>query len=182
VTVLEPASAQDKNGFVVTADTASELGLAKVSDLSVANGTLILGGPPECPEREFCQIGLESVYGLSFAEFKPLDAGGALTVTALKGGEIDVALLFTTDGVITAEGFVLLEDDKGLQPAENLIPAVLQTVADEYGSALADPLNQVSAALTTDDLTLMNQKVGYDGEDLVAVATAWLKDNGLIDA
>lgn len=180
VTVLDPAPAQDKNGFVVTADTASELGLSTVSDLAKGNGELVLGGPPECPEREFCLIGLETVYGLSFAEFKPLDVGGALTVTALKGGEIDVGLLFTTDGVITAEGFVLLDDDQGLQPAENLIPAVLETIAEEFGSDMADPLNELSAALTTEDLTLMNQKVGYDGEDLVAVATAWLEENGLI--
>ncbi|MCB1246098.1 MAG: ABC transporter substrate-binding protein, partial [Acidimicrobiia bacterium] len=180
VTVLDPAPAQDKNGFVVTADTAAEYGLSTVSDLAKADGALVLGGPPECPEREFCLMGLESVYGLTFAEFKPLDVGGSLTVEALAGDQIDVGLLFTTDGVITSRGFVLLDDDKGLQPAENIIPAVLKSVADEYGSNLADVLNAVSAVLTTEDLTLMNQRVGYDGEDLVTVATEWLKDNGLV--
>ncbi len=179
LSVLDPAPAQDKNGFVVTKETADALGVSSVSDLAAANGTLVLGGPPECPEREFCLIGLQDVYGLSFAEFKPLDAGGALTVTALKGGEIDVALLFTTDGVITAEGFVLLDDDKGLQPAENLIPVIATALIDEYGDSLSDALNRVSAALTTEGLTLMNQAVGYDGEDLVQVAEEWIMENGL---
>ena len=185
VTVLEPADAQDKNGFVVTAMVAGTLGLTKVSDLSASNGSLVLGGPPECPDREFCLIGLETVYGLTFAEFKPLDVGGPLTVEALKAGSsaggIDVGMLFTTDGVITSEGFVLLEDDGGLQPAENVIPATLIAIVDEYGSAYTNALNAVSAALTTEALTRMNQAVGYDGEDLVQVATLWLKDNGLID-
>ncbi len=121
IAVLDPAPAQDKNGIVVRQDTADELGLSKVSDLA-AHPDLIFGGPPECPEREFCLIGLTDVYGLSFAEFKPLDVGGALTVAALEGDEIQVALLFTSDGVISAKGFVLLEDDQGLQPAENLTP------------------------------------------------------------
>ncbi len=183
VTVLDPAPAQDKNGFVVTSETAAALGLSTVSELASANGTLVLGGPPECPEREFCLIGLESVYGLTFAEFKPLDVGGPLTVEALKAGAdnggIDVGLLFTTDGVITSEGFVLLNDDMGLQPAENIIPATSTDLVEEYGSDYTDALNAVSAALTTEELTRMNQAVGYDGEDLVEVASQWLEDNGL---
>jgi osmoprotectant transport system substrate-binding protein len=105
-------------------------------------------------------------------------------VEALKAGAdnggIDVGLLFTTDGVITSEGFVLLEDDQGLQPAENVIPATAIVIVDEYGSAYTDALNEISAALTTEALTRMNQAVGYDGEDLVEVATQWLTDNGLL--
>ena len=111
LTVLDYAAAQDKNGFVVTRATADELGVAKVSDLAAFNGTLVLGGPPECPERAFCLKGLEDVYGLSFQEFRPLDAGGPITVAALEGDEIQVGLMFTSDGTILAKDFVLLEDD-----------------------------------------------------------------------
>lgn len=180
VSVLEPAAAQDKNGFVVTRETADALDLARVSDLAASNGTLSLGGPPECPERAFCLMGLQDVYGLTFASFRPLDAGGSLTVTALKEGEIDVGMLFTTDGVIAAEGFVLLEDDKGLQPTENVVPAIATSILDEYGDDLANVLNGVSAKLTTEDLTEMNRLVGYVGDDPVQVATNWLTNVGLI--
>lgn len=179
VTVLNPALAQDKNGFVVTAATAADLGLSSVSDLAAFNGTLVFGGPPECPEREFCLPGLESVYGLSFAEFKALDVGGPLTVAALEGDEIQLALLFTSDGVIASKGFVLLDDDKGLQPAENVVPVVLTSIVDEYGTSFTDVLNKVSAKLTTADLTLMNKLTGYDGEDPVQVAADWLKSVGI---
>lgn len=182
IAVLEPAPAQDKNGIVVRSDTASSLGLSSVSDLAAHNGSLVFGGPPECPERPFCLVGLQDVYGLEFAEFKPLDVGGPLTVEALKGDEIQVALLFTTDGVIVAEGFVLLDDDQGLQPAENLTPVLRQELLDEYGADLEDTLNAVSARLTTEALTEMNKLVGYDGEDPEQVATDWLVAEGLIAA
>ena len=176
IAVLDPAEAQDKNGIVVRQDTADELGLSKISDLA-AYTDLVFGGPPECPEREFCMIGLESVYGLSFAEFKPLDVGGALTVAALEGDEIQVGLLFTSDGVIAAKGFVLLEDDKGLQPAENLIPVIRQEILDAYGDELAAALNAVSAELTTTELSDMNRRIGIDGEDPEQVAADWIAEN-----
>ncbi len=176
IAVLEPAKAQDKNGIVVRQDTADELGLSKVSDLA-AHSDLVFGGPPECPEREFCMIGLQDVYGLSFAEFKPLDVGGALTVAALEGDEIQVALLFTSDGVIAAKGFVLLEDDKGLQPAENLTPVIRQDIVDAYGDELVDALNSVSAELTTAELSEMNRRIGVDGDDPEQVAKDWIAEN-----
>lgn len=179
-TVLDYTPAEDKNGIVVTGDTASELGLTKISDLKGKSDTLTFGGPSECPTRPRCLGGLESVYGLTFAEFKALDAGGPLTVEALAGDEIDVALLFTSDGVIAARGFVLLEDDQGLQPAENIAPVVAQELVDAYGSTFSDVLNDLSSKLTQDDLTELNKLVGYDGESAADAARAWLEDNDLI--
>ena len=104
--------------------------------------TLKLGGPPECPERPFCLLGLKDTYGLEFAEFVPLDAGGPLTVTALTGGQIDVGLLFTSDPAIATNSFVLLEDDKQLQLADNIVPVVRQDVLDA-NPKVADILNTV---------------------------------------
>jgi osmoprotectant transport system substrate-binding protein len=179
IEVLDFAPAQDKNGFVVTRATAESLSLAKVSDLAAHNGTLVLGGPPECPEREFCLQGLESVYGLSFAEFRPLDVGGPITVAALEGDEIQVGLMFTSDGTIVAKDFVLLEDDKGLQPAENLAPAVRSEIIEAYGDKFAETLKKVSSKLTTAELTAMNKLVGIDGQDPEQVATDWLKSIGV---
>lgn len=178
VAVLEPAPAQDKNGIVVTGATADELGLEKTSDLAGQESDLVFGGPPECPNRPRCLLGLQDVYGLSFGEFKALDVGGPLTVEALDGGEIDVALLFTTDGVIAARGFVLLEDDEGLQPAENVTPVVRQEILDAHGDDLEDLINDVSAKITTEELTEMNRQAGVDREDPDAVAARWLADNG----
>lgn len=176
IAVLDPAPAQDKNGIVVRQDTADALGLSKTSDLA-AHSDLILGGPPECPERPLCLVGLTDVYGITFAEFKPLDVGATLTVAALEGDEIQVAVLFTSDGVIAAKGFVLLEDDRNLQPAENLTPVIRQDIIDAYGDDIAKTLNDVSAKLTTAGLSDMNKRIGIDGEDPEQVATDWLEEN-----
>ena len=178
ITVLDYAPAQDKNGFVVTQATADQYGLEKVSDLAAENGNLVLGGPPECPDREFCLIGLQSVYGLEFASFQPLDVGGPLTVAALDGGEIDVGLLFTSDGVIAAKGYVLLEDDQLLQPAENIVPVIRTAVLDEYDSDLSDLLGDVASKITTAELSELNKRFGLDAEDADTLAKEWLADNG----
>jgi osmoprotectant transport system substrate-binding protein len=174
ITVLDYAAAQDKNGLFVTRATAEEFGFVRTSDLATVNGRLVFGGPPECPNREFCLIGLQEVYGLDFAEFRPLDVGGPITVTALETGEIDVALLFTSSGVILAKDFVLLEDDLGLQPADNLAPAVRTEIVDAYGDDLAAVLDRVSSALTTQELIALNKAVEVDGEDPDQVAADWL--------
>jgi osmoprotectant transport system substrate-binding protein len=178
---LDYSPAQDKNGFVVTADTARELGVVNVSDLARHNGRLVLGGPPECPEREFCLIGLQEVYGLDFAGFTPLDVGGPLTVAALEGGEIDVALLFTSDGVIAAKGFVLLADDLNLQPAENIVPVTTSEIIEAYGEDFRDLLNEVSAAITTSELSELNKRYGLDAEDPEDLAREWLVSKGFIE-
>lgn len=178
ITVLDYAPAQDKNGFVVTQDTADQFGFEKVSDLAAENGNLVLGGPPECPEREFCLIGLTDVYGLEFASFQPLDVGGPLTVAALDGGEIDVGLLFTSDGVIAAKGYVLLEDDENLQPAENIVPVIRTEVLDQYDEALAELLNDVAGKITTAELSELNKRFGIDAEDADTLAKEWLSENG----
>lgn len=94
----EAAAAQDQNAFAVTTAFAEEYGVTSLTELAETCESIVLGGPPECPERTFCQIGLEEVYGIEVAEFAALDAGGPLTKTALRGGDIAVGLVFSSDG------------------------------------------------------------------------------------
>jgi osmoprotectant transport system substrate-binding protein len=140
--------------------------------------TLVLGGPAECPQRPFCAIGLQKTYGLTFKDFKPLDAGGPITVTAVKNGTVDVGLLFTSDPSIAANGFVLLQDDKHLQLADNLVPVVGQKVLDTT-PGVANLLNGWTAKITQGVLSDLNTAVAVDQKDPRAVAAAWLASNGL---
>jgi osmoprotectant transport system substrate-binding protein len=179
VTTLDPAPAQDQNALAVTRETASRLGLSKVSDLLPVDQNLVFGAPPECPERRFCLAGLIAVYGLSFREFRPLDAGGPLTVGALEGNEIDVGLLFTTSPAIATSGLVLLADDKGLQPAENVVPVVRASVLERYGDTLSNAANGVSRLLTTQELIELNRRVDVEGDTPAEAAGAWLARHGL---
>jgi osmoprotectant transport system substrate-binding protein len=178
VVALTPAPAQDANALVVTPQVAARYDLHKISDLKRVADSLTLGGPPECPTRPFCLEGLGRVYGLEFAHFLPLDAGGPLTHQALAGGHIDVALLFSTDPRIASDGLIVLADDRGLQPAENVIPLIRAEVAERWGVHLVRLVNAVSAALTTDQLRALNRRVA-GGENPAAVADQWLTTHGL---
>lgn len=161
-----PAAASDPPVATASAEPPATAGPA-------LSTTLVLGGPPECPERPFCLLGLQDVYGLEFQEFVPLDAGGPLTVQALTGGQIQVGLLFTSDPAIATNGFVLLEDDMQLQLADNIIPVVRQEVVDA-NAGVADVLNTVMSRLSQEELTNLNKAVTVDARAAGEVASEWL--------
>ena len=140
---------------------------------------LVLGGPPECPQRPFCLKGLEDTYGLQFKEFKPLDVAGPLTVEALKNGDIQVGMLLSSDPAYATNGFVLLQDDKSLQLADNLVPILQKSIVDADPNA-ATLLNSVSAKITQGELTGLNKAVSVDGKTSAEAATQWLTDNGFL--
>ncbi|HUP72929.1 MAG TPA: ABC transporter substrate-binding protein [Acidimicrobiales bacterium] len=175
ITALAPAPARDSNAVVVTRQTADRLKLQRISDVIGVASTLTFGGPPECPSRPLCLVGLERVYGLEFKEFVPLDVGGPLTHQALANGNVDIALLFTTDPAIDRERFVELEDDRRLQPAESVTPLVRREVVDRWGPRVVQVIDAVSRELTTDDLRDLNGQVTSGTMNVVAAATAWLK-------
>jgi glycine betaine/choline ABC-type transport system substrate-binding protein len=137
---------------------------------------LVLGGPPEFENRPDGLPGLEKVYGVRFAEFRKLDAGGPLTINALKNGQVDAADLFTTDPSIAANDFVVLDDPQNLYAAQNVLPLINKAKATDGVAAV---LNAVSGKLTTDDLIDLNEKVINEQQDPAAVAGQWLKDKGL---
>jgi osmoprotectant transport system substrate-binding protein len=179
ITALAPAPAQDQNAVAVTRATAERLRLTRVSDLRPVAPALVFGAPPECPERRFCLAGLTTVYGLSFKEFRPLDAGGPLTIGALEGEEIDVGLLFTTSPAVATSDLVLLEDDLGLQPAENVVPVIRTPVLERYGDTLRQAVDEVSLRLTTEELVGLNRRVEVDGVTPAEAARVWLDHRGL---
>jgi osmoprotectant transport system substrate-binding protein len=177
-TALDSSPAQNANAFAVTAATAARYGLRTISDLAPIASKLVLGGPPECPQRPLCLQGLESVYGLHFKSFVPLDAGGPLTLAALSDGDVDVALVFTTDPQVGERGFRVLTDDRGLEPSDNVTPIVNRSVLGRYGDRLTGTVDAVSAALTTSELIGLDRAV-FAGRSPAAVARAWLASRGM---
>jgi len=174
-----PAAAQDGNAIVVTAATAARYHLRTISDLATVARRLLFGGPPECPERPYCLPGLRHIYGLRFREFVPLDVGGPLTRQALAAGDINVALLFTTDPAIRARHLVVLADNRSLQPAENIVPVLQRTTITRYGPGLLAAVNTLSARLSIAALTGLDAQVEQDGRAPRAVAERWVRAQGL---
>jgi osmoprotectant transport system substrate-binding protein len=175
--ILKPSAAEDKNGFAVTKATADKYKLTKISDLAPVASQLTFGAGPECDQRPLCLVGLKSTYGLTFKSVKKLDSGGPLTKDALEKGDIDVGLIFTSDGAVAARGFVVLQDDKNLQPPDNVVPIV--RTAKLQGD-LEKLLDGISEKLTTDGLSKLNKAVDIDKADPADVAKGWLQDNGFI--
>ncbi len=100
LTFGEASAAQDQNAFATTQGFVDAYGVSTLSELADVCGPIVLGGPAECPERAFCQIGLEEVYGIEIDSFLSLDAGGPLTKTAITEGEIALGLVFSSDGAL----------------------------------------------------------------------------------
>ena len=175
IKALDPSPAVDQNAFAVTKAEADQNHLTKLSDVSSVASGWILGGPPECPQRPFCKPGLEQTYGLHFKDFKALDAGGPLTYAAFKSGAINIGLVFSSDGGISANNLVVLQDDKHLQQADNIVPLIRSAVNNAEVTSL---LNSIDAKLNTPDLTAMNKSADVDKQDPADVAATWVKDHG----
>ncbi len=174
LTALTASPAVDQNSFAVTSATQKKYNLTKLSDLAPIGGQLTLGAGPECPTRPFCQPGLSKTYGINFKAFKPLDTDGPLTRAAFKNGSIDVGLVFSSDGDLNSLGLVVLQDDKHLENADNVVPVMRSAAAS---AEVTNVLNAIDGKLTTADLVTMNSQVSIQHQDADAVATAWLQQH-----
>jgi glycine betaine/choline ABC-type transport system substrate-binding protein len=144
---------------------------------SISSG-MIFGGPPEFKTRPDGIPGLKRVYNVEFGQYKVTDVGGPVTVNALTRGQVDAADLFTTDPSISANGFVVLEDDQSMFAAQNIVPIIAK---DKNTPAVSEILNGIQAKLTTDGLMEMLDHAYNDKTDAADLATQWLSDNGLDD-
>ena len=179
LTLLDPASAQDKDSVTVNKATADKYKLtseSSIADLKSIAKNLTMGASPEFQTRQQGLVGLKSVYGLEFESFKALDAGGPLTQAALKKNTVQAADLFTTDPTIVKEKHVVLQDPKNLFGFENVQPLVYKSGLSSAGVAA---LNAVSAKLDTKALLDLDSQVQLDNKDPLDVAKAWLKSAGL---
>jgi len=178
LTALSLTPFVSSNEVAVTKETADKLGLSKISDLDGKSQDLTLYGSPECRQRLDCKLGLEKVYGLKFKKFVPVDI--ALRHEVLQKGQADVSIVFTTDPQNKREGFVLLEDDKGMFPPYNSTLVIRDDVLEKAGPDLAKVVEQVNKGLTDDVMQELNARVDLDKKTPDVVAGEYLKEAGLV--
>jgi osmoprotectant transport system substrate-binding protein len=177
LTVLDKSAAEDKDAVVVTRETATRLNATSLADLAPNCGQLTFGGPPEFQTRPDGIPGIAETYGCTFKEYRSLDAGGPLTVSALKNGDVQAADIFTTDASIPANDFVVLTDPKDNFAAQNVVPLINKAKVND---TVTQVLNDVSAKLTTENLTALNAEAAGDTKPSAeTVAKNWLTQNGL---
>jgi len=175
IKALTAAEAVDQNAFAATKEAAAEKG-SKLSDWD--GESVKLAATEECPDRPFCQPGLESTYGIKVTEVLPLGFGTTQVKEAVTSGKADLGLTGTTDATLADLGLVIIEDDKGLQLADNLVPVVGKDFSDD--ADLADALNALADKLTTEDLAGLNKKVDGERQKAADVAKEFLTSKGLL--
>jgi len=175
IITLEQSEAEDKDTLAVLPKTAEKYGLETIDDLAPIASDLSMAAGPEWAERFQGLLGLKELYGIEFGEFQPLDAGGPLTREALLSGQADVANLFSTDSVIETEGLIILEDTENLYLSENIVPIIREAKVTD---AITTALNELSAALTTENLTEYLAMVQVDKQSSADVAAAFIKEYG----
>jgi osmoprotectant transport system substrate-binding protein len=177
LTVLDKSAAEDKDGIVVSRATATKYNATSIADLSAHCGELTFGGPPEFKTRPDGIPGLAKTYNCTFKDYKALDAGGPLTVAALKNNDVQAADIFTTDASIVANDFVVLQDPKSNFAAQNVVPLINKSKVTD---TISQTLNAISAKLTTDELTKLNAEASSDTKPSPeTVAKNWLSANNL---
>lgn len=177
---FEPTPFASANAVGTTTKTAEKYGLKTISDLEGVSEELSLYGSPECRQRIDCLAGLEELYGLKFKSFTPVDIG--LRYTVLEKGQADLSILFTTDPQLSAESdkFVILEDDKEVFPAGNVIFVTKKSVAEKAGPDYEKTILQVQEGLDLKVVQELDARVELEKETPKQAATAYLESAGYI--
>jgi osmoprotectant transport system substrate-binding protein len=177
ITLLNPSGANDANAFFVTKDYSQQNNVTKLSDLK--GKSLALAAAPDCQGRVDCEGGLNKTYGIDITKIIELQFGSQQVFDSVNNGEVQLGETSSTDGTVDSQGMVLLQDDKKIQPAQNLVPAVSSSFLAAHPD-VADPLNTLMSTLTTEELTKLNTLVAVQRQKPEDVAQQWLSDQGLI--
>jgi osmoprotectant transport system substrate-binding protein len=179
---LNPSKANNTYALAMRKADASGKGIATLSDLAAkVNGgeALKFGCNAEFYSRPDGLKPLETAYGFEFGRENVVRMDTGLVYQALKDAQVDVGLVFATDGRIPAFDFVVLKDDKGFFPSYALTPVARKETLDK-NPQLADILNGVSAKLDDATMAKLNASIDVDKKSVEEVAGGFLKEKGLI--
>ena len=180
LTSFAPTPFASANAVGTLKETADKLGLSTVSDLKGKSQDLTLYGSPECRQRVDCLVGLEGPYGLKFKKFVPVDI--ELRYTVLDKGQADLSILFTTDAQLAAEAdkYVILEDDKHVFPAGNVVFVTDQATVKKAGPDYQKTIEMVQSGLTEQVMQELDARVDIDKETPEKVAGDYLTESGYV--
>ena len=174
--VLDQSPATDQDSYVITQEFADEWGIENVEDLDKVTEPMTLGANSEAESRPNGPKGLEETYGVK-VDFAPIeDSGGPLTVKALKDDDVQLAIIYTADPSIESNNLVSLEDTKGLFLSSNVVPLASDKVDDKA----AEVINEVSAAMSPEDLVSLNNRSVTEQLPAADIAKDWLEEKGLV--
>lgn len=179
---LNPSAANNTYALAMRRADVESKNIHTISDLAAAinaKSPLIIACNAEFAARPDGLGPLQRTYGFSFprSDVKRMDTG--LTYQALRDKQVEIALVFATDGRVPAFDFVILKDDKGFFPAYALAPVVRQEILDK-NPTMADALNALSAKLNDQVMARLNASVDVDRKSIRDVAHGFLTESSLI--
>ncbi len=177
ITALAPTPFENTYRMAITKATAEKLGNpTKISDLEGKAQDLVVNGYPECRQRIDCLLGVQRNYGLDFKRFLP----GNNPYQVLDSGDADIAFVFSTDGPLSTDKYVVLDDDKSIFPPYNITFAVRDEVAEQLGPEGAALIESVQENLTEDVMQELNSRVVLDKQKPEKVAADYLREAGFV--
>lgn len=179
-TMLEQASFNNTYGIAVRRDVAEEYGLETLGDLAEASPNLVLASFSEFQQREdgFPNI-KESYPATNFENIRVVNDLG-LRYQALRQGDADVAIGFTTDGQLRSDDLVVVEDEKNIWPFYHPAPVINQEYLND-NQEVAEIINPVTESLDLETMQTLNGRVDLDNEDPSGVAEEYLRENGFLE-
>ncbi len=176
-TMLAQTPFSDSNALAVKPSFAAHHGLHTIADLRRLERTVKIAALPEFRTRFEGLDGLREVYGLRNLRVTAVSSGGRYP--ALDSGEVDVASVFTTEGQLAGQTYVVLDDPRGLFASGHVAPIIADRILKAHGPPLEAAINAVSKALTTPAMREMNGAVDLNGRTPAAVAGDFLRAKGL---
>jgi osmoprotectant transport system substrate-binding protein len=176
LTLLKPTPFYDTDSFGMLTATAHKFGVKTIGDMKKVK-SFSYAGYPECETRITCLLGLKNIYGLKQVKFVPLS--NISVYTLLDQGKITAGDVFSTDPQLSSSKYTILADTKHIFGFQNVAPVVSKQILAAGGSKLSQTVNAVSAKLTIPAMIAMNKAVAIDKKTPAAVASAFLKANGL---
>lgn len=175
---LDPAPMNDTQALAMTQEGAAKYGIKTISDMAAKADQLTMIGPPEFESREDGLPGIQKAYGdFKLKKYIAVDPG--LRYQGLVNGQADVVVAFSTDGQISANHLVLLEDDRHLFPPYQIAPVARQQALDA-NPKIRDILNQLAPLLTNEVMQKLNYEVDGNKREPADVAKEFLQQQGLI--
>ncbi len=176
--VLEPAPMNNSNAIAMTQETSNRLGVKTVQDFVAKAGEIRMAGPPEFQERPDGLAGMRQKFGpFQLREYRAVNAN--LKYQPLLQGQVEAAVAFGTDGEISANNLVVLQDTTNFFPPYQIAPIVRQQVLDQ-NPRVAEALNKLAPKLTNEVARRLNNEVTANKKEPATVAREFLQQEQLI--
>lgn len=184
---LKPAPANNTWAIAMRKDVAVPKKLSTMEDFAKwvnGNGTVKIAASAEFVESPAALPSFQSTYGFTLRPDQILVlAGGDTSVTIRSAAEgisgVNTAMVYGTDGAISAVGLVVMADTKGAQMVYEPAPTVRAAVL-EANPKIKDLLEPVFASLDADTLRTLNARISVEGQDIKQVAADYLKSKGFV--